>query len=94
MNKRQRYTQKRPNDFNPKDLVPGLSVTVQDGPRGFDKALRIFNKKVQDSGLLRELKEREFYEKPSARKKREKAIARKRWLKTLAEANPNRERKF
>ena len=41
--------------------VPGLKVTVGDGDRAFEKALRLFNKKVQASGLLRELRDREFY---------------------------------
>ena len=59
--------------------LPGLRVEVV-GDR-FDKAMRIFNKKVQDSGLLQTLQERERYEKPSERARRKKALARKRWLK-------------
>lgn len=94
MSKRGTYTQRGRNEFNPKDVAPGLGVTVEDRPFGFEKALRIFNKKVQDSGLLRELKEREHYEKPSVRRKKERAVARKRWLKTLAEKNTRTERKF
>ena len=87
MSRKERYTQKGRNDFNPRDLVRGLSVAVQDTPRGFEKALRIFNKKVQDSGLLRELRDREFYEKPSIRKKKARDVARKRWLRTQEEKN-------
>jgi len=85
MSRKERYTHRGKNEFNPRDLVPGLKVEVQDRPFGFEKAMKIFNKKVQDSGILRELREREFYEKPSVRRKKEKAIARKRWLKTLEE---------
>lgn len=87
MSKRGTYTQKGRNDFGPKDIAPGLSVQVADTPFGFEKAMRIFNKKVQDSGLLRELKERECYEKPSVIRKRAKAVARKRWLRIQEEKN-------
>ena len=49
-----------------------------DDDRAFTKAMKIFSKKVQDSRLLRELREREYYEKPSIIRKRKKAIAVKR----------------
>ncbi len=66
-------------EFNPKDVCPGLKVKVQgDDERSFIRALRTFNKKVQESGLLRELRAREFYEKPSIVRKRNKDIAVKR----------------
>ena len=57
------------------------SVTVKDG--NVERALRKFKKKIQDSGLLMELKERETYEKPTTRKKRKKSAARNRWQKQL-----------
>jgi small subunit ribosomal protein S21 len=87
MNRKAPYTQRpykaRRQEFSPRDLVPGLKVTnIGDGPRDFERALRTWSKKVQDSGLLRDLKERECYEKPSVIRKREKAIARKRWLRS------------
>lgn len=44
----------------------------------FDKALRRFRKKCQESGVISELKKREHYEKPSVAKKRKiKAAIRK-----------------
>lgn len=46
--------------------------------------MRKFKKKVQDSGILQELKEREFYEKPTTKRKRAKAAAKARWKKKLA----------
>lgn len=55
----------------------GKTVIVTDG--NFEKALRKFKKKVLESGLLRELKEREFYTKPTTRKKEQKSLAKKRW---------------
>jgi|TARA_R110000868_G_scaffold348643_2_gene609756 small subunit ribosomal protein S21 len=60
----------------------GNTVFVKDD--NIEKALRKFKKKVQDSGLLLELRERETYEKPTTRRKRKKGAARNRWKKELA----------
>ena len=57
------------------------SVVVRDG--NVEKALRKFKKKIQESGLLNELRERETYEKPTAERKRKKSVARNRWRKQL-----------
>ena len=48
-----------------------------------DKALRKFKKKIQDSGLLDELRSRETYEKPTTERKRKKGAARARLRKRL-----------
>lgn len=50
-----------------------------------EKALRKFKKKVSESGLLQELRERETYEKPTTARKKAKAAARRRWKKKLAD---------
>ncbi len=50
-----------------------------------EKALRKFKKKIQESGKLQELREREFYEKPTTTRKRKKSQARRRWEKKLAD---------
>lgn len=56
-----------------------------------EKAIRKLKKKVQDSGLLNELREREFYEKPTTARKRAKNQARRRWQKKLeAQALPKK----
>ena len=44
----------------------------------FEVALRRFKRKVERDGLLRELKERKHYEKPSERKRRKAKSARPR----------------
>ena len=76
-NKHNNYSKKP--EFDVRTICPGLKVTVQgDDERAFTKALRIFNKKVQDSRMLRELREREYYERPSIVRKRKRAIAVKR----------------
>ncbi len=69
--------------FKPKpDEKLGLAVDVPDGQ--FEKAFRKFRNKVQDSGILEEIKERMEYEKPCVARKKAKGQARKRWLKKLA----------
>jgi small subunit ribosomal protein S21 len=42
-----------------------------------DSALRRFKKKIQKAGILSEVKRRERYEKPSARRKRKMEASRK-----------------
>lgn len=59
--------------------LSGRKVIVKDG--NVEKALKKFKKKVQESGLLLELQNRERYTKPSVKKKIAKAIAKKRWQK-------------
>ena len=60
----------------------GRSVLVKDG--NVEKALRKFKKKIAESGLLIELRERETYEKPTTTRKRRKASAKNRWRKQVA----------
>ena len=62
-------------------IIKGLSVSVKEGD--FNFALRKFKKKVQEDGKLQTLRKKEFYEKPSETRKREKAAGRARWLKKL-----------
>lgn len=59
----------------------GLCVEVRNGD--FTKALRLFKKKVQDAGIIQEVRERQAYEKPSETRKKAKAAGRKRWLKKM-----------
>ena len=59
----------------------GNSVLVTDG--NVEKALRKFKKKVQESGLLEDLRARETYEKPTTERKRKKGAAKARWRKQL-----------
>ena len=46
-----------------------------------DQALRVLKKKLQREGVFREMKMRRDYEKPSVKKKREKAESVRRWRK-------------
>lgn len=60
----------------------GKIVVVKDD--NIERALRKFKKKVQESGLLQDLRDRETYEKPTTRRKRKKSAAKNRWRKQLA----------
>ena len=61
--------------------VPGNTVIVHDGQ--FERAMRKFKKKVQSSGVLMELRDRECYVKPTTRRKIKAGAARSRWRKYL-----------
>jgi len=62
--------------------IYGNAVLVKDG--NVEKALRKFKKKVAESGLLNELRERETYEKPTTARKRKKSAAKNRLRKQIA----------
>lgn len=61
----------------------GNKVIVGDMP--LHTALRKFKQKVDDSGILEDLRSRMFFEKPTTERKRKKGAARARWLKKLRE---------
>ena len=48
-----------------------------------EQALRKFKKKIQTSGLIQELRDRETYEKPTTKRKRKAGAAKARWRKQL-----------
>lgn len=52
-------------------------VVVSDN-ESFDSLLKRFNKRVQQDGILREVRRREHYEKPSIKRKRKKASKRRK----------------
>ena len=77
------------NSFRPqkskRDRLPkeeGLSVNVIDG--NVEKAIRRLKRKVENAGILKELRDRQHYTKPSEKRKLAKKAARKRWLKQQA----------
>ena len=63
----------------------GRTVYVQDDK--VEQALRKFKKKIAESGLLLELRERETYVKPTTRRKVKAAQAKSRWKKYLRVKN-------
>lgn len=66
------------NDRNPTEKT-GLTVEVRNNDINY--ALRKFKKKVQEAGILQELRDRQHYVKPSEVRKKAKAAGRARWLK-------------
>ena len=58
------------------------SVRVKD-TEAFDSALRRFKRACEKAGVVSEIRRREFYEKPTAERKRRKAAAVKRLKKRL-----------
>lgn len=82
---KQRKEQPMVNDryFDKKRGIRGISVEVRGDD--FNRALRTWSKKVQDSGLMRELKDRMSYEKPAVARQRMKKQARNRWERAVEE---------
>lgn len=64
----------------------GLYVEVRNG--NVDKAIRLLNRKVKQEGILREVRARQAYEKPSDRRRREAAEARRRAQKAQRSVEP------
>ena len=53
-------------------------------------AIKLLKRKIQRDGLLRDLKERRFYEKPSVKTKRKQREAQKRRRKSIRLRSQNR----
>jgi len=67
-----------------------IEITVRDN--NVEKALRVLKKKLQKDGLFRELRLRQFYEKPSLKRQRKlketlRRIAKEKRLKRLREGD-------
>lgn len=58
--------------------VKKMSKTVVRKNESLDDALRRFKRAVTKAGTLQETRKREFYEKPSVKRKRKSEAARKR----------------
>jgi small subunit ribosomal protein S21 len=74
-----------------------VKVTMREN-ENITQSLRRFKRKVEDSGKLETLRKKEFYEKPTTKRKREAGAAKARYRKKLQkEANPvaaNLKRKY
>jgi small subunit ribosomal protein S21 len=64
------------NNFN------GRKVFLRED-EDINRALRKFKKKIEDSGILEDLRKREFYEKPTTERKRKRGAAINRFKKKL-----------
>lgn len=61
--------------------MTGRRVQVHDN--NVEKALRKFKKKISDSGLLQEVRERQEFVKPTTKRKIAMSQAKRRWKKHL-----------
>jgi len=66
-----------PRIESPEEVSPGLAEVRVGENESFESALRRFNKKIQQSGILAEARRREHYEKPSVKRKRKEAKRKK-----------------
>ena len=62
--------------------MKGTGVVVKEH-ENINQALRRFKKKVEDAGILEDLRKKEFYEKPTTTRKRKAGAAKARWQKKL-----------
>ncbi|MEJ2347360.1 MAG: 30S ribosomal protein S21 [Gammaproteobacteria bacterium] len=69
------------------------SVRVRDN-EPFDVAMRRFKRACEKAGILSEIRRREFYEKPTAERKRKAAAAVKRHMKKMQREAARRERLY
>ena len=49
-----------------------MSITIEVRKGNVEQAMRVLKRKVQKEGLVKELRERQYYEKPSAKKRRKR----------------------
>ena len=79
----------RPRKPHPKDKRPQKEMP-------FDVALRKFKKACERAGIIQEVRRREFYEKPTAKRKRKKAeaISRTRKQERSMQLGPDRSRRI
>ena len=54
-----------------------VAITVRNN--NVDQAMRVLKKKLQKEGILKEIKSRQYFEKPSAKRARKKAEGIKRY---------------
>ena len=55
-----------------------MADVVAQENESFESLLRRFNKRVQQEGVLSELRRREFFEKPSIKRKRKEAAKKRK----------------
>ena len=64
-----------------------MSITIEVRKGNVEQAMRVLKRKVQKEGIVKELRERQYYEKPASKRQRKKAAAVKRQQKITSENN-------
>ncbi len=60
-----------------------MTNVVAGDNESFESLLKRFNKRVQQEGILAEVRRREYYEKPSVRRKRKRASKRRKSARVM-----------
>lgn len=60
--------------------MPGIKIREGES---FESAMRRFKKQCEKAGILSELRKREYFEKPSIKKKKKSIAARKRAVRRV-----------
>jgi len=81
-NKTTNYNKNRQHHRRDKDEKRGSRVEVRNND--VNRAMRTLKKILTSEGVFKELRNRRFFEKPSMKRKKAKAAARKRWQKELS----------
>ena len=79
-------------NFNKKENYQreqGLQVFVRDG-EDINRALRKLKKKIERAGILKEIRDRQYYQKPSEKRRIAKKAGIMRWKKRQRELEHNR----
>jgi small subunit ribosomal protein S21 len=96
--KRQHRHNNNYSNYNSHDRKPkpeferrpqGLQVFVRDG-EDISKALRKLKKKVEAAGILKDLRDKQYYQKPSEKRRIAKKAGIARWKKRQKELEMNR----
>jgi ribosomal protein S21 len=87
---RYHFASNRTDDGEQPNQRNGIHVQVLVRDNNVDQALRALKKKMQREGIFREMKMRDYYEKPSEKRAREKAEAVRR-VRKLARKRMQRE---
>jgi len=59
-----------------------VTGVVAGNNESFESLLKRFNKRVQQAGILSEIRHREYFEKPSIKRKRKEAAKRRKAVRT------------
>ena len=68
-----------------RQVISQMPVVYVKDEESFENALRRFKRKCEKAGVLTELKKRQYFEKPSVKRKRKQLQAKKKGLRKLAE---------
>ena len=64
-----------------------MTITVEVRGGNLEKDMRVLKKKIQKEGLMKEIKRRQFYQKPSLIKREKKKEGIKNYKKKMAKLN-------